>query len=401
VAHANAQAAVNPVSSHTSVPAWIEYAGLLALCAVAAALQFSIAAAQTIFAIAIACWLATLALSRERFEVPRFFWPLTAFCGLTLLSAAFSPRPQVSFADSKQLLLFLMVPLAYRFGSGSRGRTLLTIIVSVGAISAIYGIVQYQLLGYDQLGQRPRGTLGHYMTYSGLVMLVIGAALARVLFGRQERTWAALVLPALAVAVAFTSTRSAWVGVCAAVALLLCLKDFRLVALLPIVAALFFASAPTTITKRFWSMFDMNDPTRRDRIAMMREGVEMIRDRPLVGVGPNMVEVRYPEYRDPSAVQEINPHLHNVPLQIAAERGLPTLAAWLVFIAILALDLARLFWKGHDRVLTAAALAALMSMLAAGLFEHNFGDSEFLMLFLLLVTLPFAALRVLPADTRA
>jgi hypothetical protein len=32
-------------------------------------------------------------------------------------------------------------------------------------------------------------------------------------------------------------------------------------------------------------------------------------------------------------------------------------------------------------------------MLAAGLFEYNFGDSEFLMLFLVLITLPFAALR--------
>ena len=30
-------------------------------------------------------------------------------------------------------------------------------------------------------------------------------------------------------------------------------------------------------------------------------------------------------------------------------------------------------------------------MLAAGLFEYNFGDSEFLMLFLVLVTLPYAA----------
>jgi hypothetical protein len=30
-------------------------------------------------------------------------------------------------------------------------------------------------------------------------------------------------------------------------------------------------------------------------------------------------------------------------------------------------------------------------MLAAGMFEYNFGDSEFLMLFLILVTLPFAA----------
>ena len=29
-------------------------------------------------------------------------------------------------------------------------------------------------------------------------------------------------------------------------------------------------------------------------------------------------------------------------------------------------------------------------MLAAGLFEYNFGDSEFLMLFLVLITLPYA-----------
>ena len=32
-------------------------------------------------------------------------------------------------------------------------------------------------------------------------------------------------------------------------------------------------------------------------------------------------------------------------------------------------------------------------MLAAGMFEYNFGDSEFLMLFLVLITLPFAATR--------
>jgi hypothetical protein len=30
-------------------------------------------------------------------------------------------------------------------------------------------------------------------------------------------------------------------------------------------------------------------------------------------------------------------------------------------------------------------------MLAAGMFEYNFHDSEFLMLFLVLVTLPYAA----------
>jgi hypothetical protein len=32
-------------------------------------------------------------------------------------------------------------------------------------------------------------------------------------------------------------------------------------------------------------------------------------------------------------------------------------------------------------------------MLAAGFFEYNFGDSEFLMLLLVMITLPFAAAR--------
>ena len=41
-------------------------------------------------------------------------------------------------------------------------------------------------------------------------------------------------------------------------------------------------------------------------------------------------------------------------------------------------------------------LASVAAMLTAGLFEYNFGDSEFLMLFLVLITLPYAADRVTP-----
>ena len=56
----------------------------------------------------------------------------------------------------------------------------------------------------------------------------------------------------------------------------------------------------------------------------------MIADHPLSGVGPNMIKAVYAQYRDADAVEQLNPHLHNVPLQIAAERGLPALIVWLV-----------------------------------------------------------------------
>jgi O-antigen ligase len=200
-------------------------------------------------------------------------------------------------------------------------------------------------------------------------------------------------MPTLLLAVALTSSRNAWVGACAAAALLFLLKDFRLLAVLPVVAAIFFGIAGPTLMARFVSIFDLNDPTSRDRFAMMREGSHMIRDHPVLGVGPNMVEPLYAQYRVPDAVEKVNQHLHNVPLQIAAERGLPALAVWLSFVVILLVDLSRRFRARDQRFLASAALAAVVSMLAAGMFEYNFGDSEFLMLFLILVTLPFAAAR--------
>jgi len=371
----------------------IEAAGVVALAGVAGTLLFSIAVAQILLTLALVCWLVLVITDGERFEAPRFFLPLLAYAGVTLLSAIFSPDPRVSLVDCKQLVLFLTVPLAYRLATGSRSSKILTFVLTCAAASAVVGIVQYGILRYDNLGQRPQGTLGHYMTYSGLLMLVLSIALARVLFGRGERAWAALVMPALAVAVAVSLSRNAWVGACAAAAVLLALKDFRLIALLPIAAAALFAIAPPTISARFHSIFDPGDPTNRDRVAMLREGEHMVRRHPLTGVGPNMVLRVYPEYRDPGAVEKVNPHLHNVPVQIAAERGLPALAVWLWFIGVLTFDLSALFRSGRERFLSAAALGVVAAMLAAGLFEYNFGDSEFLMLFLIVVTLPFAAVR--------
>jgi len=367
-----------------------EHVGAVALIAVAGALQFSIALAQMLLTVGLVCWVVTIIVKRDRFAAPTFFWPLAAYAGATLVSAAFSSDPRTSLIDCKQLVLFLLVPAVYRL-VGGQSRTLVTVVLTCAAVSAALGVIQYGILHYDQLSQRPQGTLGHYMTYSGLLMIAIAIAAARILFDSSDRTWAALVLPALAVAVALTSTRSAWVGVCAAAALLFALKDFRLFAVLPIVAAIFFALAPGMITKRFVSMFDNKDPTRIDRVAMIHEGERMIAAHPLVGVGPNMVEKRYAEYRGDDAVNKINPHLHNDPLQIAAERGLPALAFWLWFIVAVCRDLRGRFAQGSQRFLAAAGLATVLALLTAGLFEYNFGDSEVLMLFLIVVTLPAAA----------
>ena len=146
-------------------------------------------------------------------------------------------------------------------------------------------------------------------------------------------------MPALAVAVALTFTRSAMVGACAAAALLLALKDFRLLAVLPIVAALFFALAPASITARYVRYSIVKDPTNRSHR-------DAARGRPAHDRRQSAARRRTEHGRTPvrgvprsGRVEQVNPHLHNVPVQIAAERGLPALAVWLWFVGIVIVDL--------------------------------------------------------------
>jgi O-antigen ligase len=378
---------------HAHADEGLDRATQLLLLAFVASLQISIAAAGILLALTFVSWVARLVRDRTWPSAPPFFLPLVLYAAATLVSSAFSSDRMTSFVDDKQLVLFAIVPLVYDIARGRRASTVVDVIVTVGAASAAYGIIQYAVLHYDNLGKRPEGALTHYMTYSGILMLVICAAVSRVVFGTRDRTWPALVLPALLVALVLTFTRNAWVGAAVAVGLIFTLKDFRLTALLPVILVAAFVLSPDAITARMSTMFSTQDPSSRDRLAMMEVGAKMIGDHPLTGVGPNMVPRLYPQYRPSYAVNAVNPHLHDVPLQIAAERGVPALAVWLWFLVALVVGTIRLFRQQTNRVLPAAALAAIAAMIAAGFFEYNFGDSEFLMMFLVLVTLPFAGAR--------
>lgn len=352
---------------------------------------WSVAVAQIALWLAVIAWGIVTTRDGRWHEVPAFTLPLLAYGGWTLVSAAASADPLHSFADTKHLLLFLMVPVVATFARGALATRAIDVVIAVASAAAVYGIAQYTLFGFDHLGNRVVGPLSHWMTFSGVLMLITGAALARLLYAGREWIWPAIAVPALVVALFYTLTRNAMVGLVAAVGVLLAERQWRLLLVLPVLALLLVVF-PSTVTDRVASIWDLNDPSNRDRVAMLRSGVEMVKDHPLTGVGPDMVKVVYPQYRDATyAVQTINPHLHNVPMQIAAERGLPALALWLWFVWVASRALWRQLRTGEHKAIAGAGVAAMVAMLVAGLFEFNFGDSEFLMLFLGLITLPYAA----------
>jgi O-antigen ligase len=355
--------------------------------------QLSIFLAELSFALAGIVWLVVLSREGRRLEAPAFFVPLVVYAALTLVSSAFSIDPRESFIDSRQLFLFLVVPIVARFARADRATATIDVVIALGAAGALVGIVQAMVFGYDNLNHRPVGALSHYMTYSGVLMLVTCAAAARLILQPKEWIWPAIAVPALLVALVATQARNAWIGTFFAVCALLAVRNWKLIIAAPILAALVLALAPAQYRARAYSIVDPNDPTNRDRVAMLHMGAAMVKDHPLMGVGPEMVQRVYAKYRPSYAVNPTNPHLHNVPVQIAAERGLLALAAWLVFVVVAAAGLFRQVRGGPARAIAGAGLAAVIAMVFAGLFEYNFGDSEFLILFLGLITLPFAAAR--------
>src|SRR6185503_20401739 len=83
-------------------------------------------------------------------------------------------------------------------------------------------------------------------------------------------------------------------------------------------------------------IFDLRDESNYDRLCMIDAGLRMVAERPLLGLGPGVVESRYPLYRHPTAPRDRRPHLHDAYLQLAAEYGVLALIA---FVAILAASL--------------------------------------------------------------
>ena len=99
----------------------LEVVTIGALVGFLAASQLSVAPAYIMLAITFACWAAVVRVHHERIQVPVMFWWLAAYGVATVFSALNSVDPTVSLVDCKQLVLFLIVPVVYRFARGIAG----------------------------------------------------------------------------------------------------------------------------------------------------------------------------------------------------------------------------------------------------------------------------------------
>jgi putative inorganic carbon (hco3(-)) transporter len=254
--------------------------------------------------------------------------------------------------------------------------------------------------------QRVRGPFSIYMTFGGVLFLGVLFSLSYLANVRWRHAW--WMLPGAAVtvaALAFTYSRNAWLGLAAgALGLVLTARrSLRIVAVLAALLALGAVTLPGPVNERVRSLVNLEDPTVQDRVAMWRAGLSMIGDHAFLGVGPGEVRTWYQHYRRPEAVRPSTGHLHNSAIQIAAERGLPALVAWVWLWVVFFREGWTILLRTHresgiQRALVCASLAGVVGFLVAGLFEHNFGDGEVVMVVYALMAQPWIVARELPAS---
>ncbi len=365
----------------------------------------SIAASQIFLLLASLSFLVEKVLSRTaRLYFPPIKIPLLLFMATTLMAYLFSPEPQIGSPPLRKFVLFVIILLVVNKFSRRRVIQTYYALFAAGFVAAGFSIFQYLFFLRGPVENRLTGFMGHWMTLSGEMMLVFVALATWFVFlnPSQKILWC-IAFCVIGISLVLTLTRSVWMATVAGLVTVLLLKrpQWKSLAVLMLSFVLLLLLAPQFLRNRVRSLFDLHDPSTYARAAIWKAGWKMVKAHPWTGVGPQRILKVFYDY-DPNLNDRYRDgffpvHMHNNLLQFAAERGIPCALAWLWLMLKIAWD----HWRGFcqtgrridTRAIQAIGLIAVLVLFLAGLFEFNFGDSEVLMIFLFLISAPYAASR--------
>jgi O-antigen ligase len=268
------------------------------------------------------------------------------------------------------------------------------------------------------------GTRAHPLTYAEGLLLALAYTLS--VLTRRRADWGkwALGQYLLLLGLLFSQSRGPWIAANVMV-LVVCVLHreapfYKRLALIYLPIALCFFYTP--LRARAFSITNTAYAPNAERLEMWQAGRRMVRDHPFLGVGTGTMPRVSPQYQ--SETRRLDGpwgHLHNTYVNLAAERGLLTLAAFFAFILALAVEMGRGYrltirqssfpaasggepmgprpvTAGDDviedtRIILLTGLLSLAGWLVAGFTETVNHDSNVLMMFYFVMGIALAAAR--------
>ena len=375
----------------------------------------SIAGFEVLLGAALVALAGSLYTARQPWRWPPIMLPLGVWVVLTLLSTAASGEVRAALPQVKKFYVYLMllvVVAAFRTVSEIRWVVLGW---ALGAsLSALWSFVQFarkyeaaraanQDFYASYIGSRITGFMGHWMTFSGEMMMAL-LLIAALVFFSHDRRWTGWLVAAgvvTGVALIAAETRSMWGGAFAGGVCLVWNWRRWLVLALPVLIGILMLVNPFEIQERILSVFAPHGDVDSNafRTVTRRAGWEMIKAHPWLGLGPEEVGPHFNEYV-PADIPRPLPtgyygHLHNIYYHYAAERGVPAMLALMWMLGQALIDfiraLRRLPKEAEQRWVLHGAIAVTIAVLLSGYFEVNLGDSEVLGMFLAVIGCGYVA----------
>jgi putative inorganic carbon (hco3(-)) transporter len=383
-------------------------------CGALLSILFSIAVSQILLALA----LAALLLSSSKIRLPPIKLPLALFVTGTVISLLVSGHIQEGMPQIRKFYVFFILLVVYStFRTISEIRAIVLLWAGIATLSAARSVFQFwriyqqaqelHVAFYDfYVGSRITGFMSHWMTFGGeemVVLLVLASYLFFSSYARWKKAgWLCAVILAGSMVLGFT--RSIFLlGFPVGLLYLLWFWKKWLVAAVPVVVLIVFFVGPAALRERITSAIESHSEadSNRHRAILRETGVVIIRAHPWFGIGPEQVKYQFDRWVPGSALPlptGYYGHLHNLYLQYAAERGLPTLLIFVWMIATILWDFARTLQRKladpEARFALHGAIAVVLAILAEGYAENNLGDSEVLTLFLAVVAFGYIAREV-------
>jgi O-antigen ligase len=365
----------------------------------------SISLMQAAYILAVVAWLVRLYLQghNRQMRLPLLV-PVCAFMIASLLATLTAVAPYQSLIELRNVLGIVLFYLVVNAVTAQRAITLTRVLIGAGTVMAVYGLTQSVTLG---TGFRIHGSLGAYMTFANLLVLIDIVALTHVLFNRDahQAWWLVLAVCVLTAALLMTQTRGSWLAFLAGVVVVVAARQQRLLLLLPPLLLLIFILVPHTVKERIYSIVDAQNATVQTRLCKWRLAWNLFQAYPWTGVGMNGIRWVYLDYKgpqDPIACGDRRlGHLDNNLIQIVVERGIlglvSWLAIWIVYLHQVYAIYRRLSPQGNQaKILVVSSLATIVAFHVAGSFEYTYGDEEVIAPIYFFMALPFLALPTPP-----
>ncbi len=257
---------------------------------------------------------------------------------------------------------------------------------------------------------RAEGFYGHYTTFAEALQLIASLALGLFVssYGGRYKWLLLCALIAFCGALFLTVTRASWLSFIISSGVIILFGTSRRTILICAVLAIPLIAGGLIYLqqKRNVGFIDTKDNSTTWRFTVWQEAVGVLASNPrhlAVGIGMDSIKKHWQDWGMFDNGKLPMGHLHNIYLQFAFERGIPTLLAFIVWMFLYL----RMLWRGLkgnfdwvERGILLGSLGGTIGFLTSGLTHNNWGDSEVAMTFYLIMGLSLAILRNIKSEEK-